>query len=65
MSEELQTVFEVVIRAVNYVRKSPLRGRLFTKLCDDMEAELTVLLYYSDKCFRGNLNWEKMYPFYR
>jgi hypothetical protein len=31
---------------VTYVRNSPLRGRLFAELCDVMEAEHTVLLYY-------------------
>jgi hypothetical protein len=28
MSEELQTVFQVVIRVANYIKNSPLRGRL-------------------------------------
>jgi len=43
MSEELQTIFQVIIRAVCCVGSSPLRGRLFAKLCDDMEAERTIL----------------------
>jgi hypothetical protein len=37
MSEELQTVFEAVIRVVNYVKNSPLKETLFAKLCDDTE----------------------------
>jgi hypothetical protein len=46
LNEELQTVFVAVIRIVNYVKNSPLKGRHFAKLCDDMEAEHIVLLYY-------------------
>jgi hypothetical protein len=46
MSEELQTVFQAVITFINYVKNGPLRGRLYAKLCDDMEAEYTALLYY-------------------
>jgi hypothetical protein len=44
----LQTVFQAVIRAVNYVKNSPLRGRPSAKLCDDMEAKHTALLCYCD-----------------
>jgi hypothetical protein len=46
MSDELQTVFEAVIRAVKCVENSPSRGKLFAELCDVMEAEHTVLPYY-------------------
>jgi hypothetical protein len=35
-------VFGAVIRVVNYVKNSPLGGRHFAKLCDDMEAEQTI-----------------------
>jgi hypothetical protein len=51
MSKELQTVFQAVIRVVNYVRNSPLRRRLLAKLCDNMEAEYMVLLYYCEICW--------------
>jgi hypothetical protein len=43
---ELQTVFQTVVSFVNCVENIPLRGRLFAKLCDDVEAEHTELLYY-------------------
>jgi hypothetical protein len=43
--EELQTVFQAVIRVVNYIKNSPLSGKVFVKLCDDMAAEHTALLY--------------------
>jgi len=45
VSEELQTAFEALIRVVNYVKNSPLRGTLFATLYEDMEAEHTALLY--------------------
>jgi hypothetical protein len=48
MSEELQTVFHAVIRIVNCVKMSPLKGRLFGKLRDDMEAEHTAPLHHCD-----------------
>jgi len=46
MNEELQTVFQGVTRFANSVKNSTQKGRLFAKLCDDMEAEHTALLYY-------------------
>lgn len=45
MSEELQAVFQVVTGVRKYVKNSPFIGRQFAKLCDDMEAERTALLY--------------------
>jgi len=45
LNEELQTVFQAVIRVVNYVKKGPLKED-FVKLCDDMEAEHMELLCY-------------------
>jgi len=48
MSEELQTVFQLVIGVVNCVKNSPLRGRLFAKLCNDMGEEHMALLYYCE-----------------
>jgi hypothetical protein len=39
MSMELQTVFHAIIRVVNYIKNSPLRGRHFAKLCDGASFE--------------------------
>jgi zinc finger BED domain-containing protein 5/7/8/9 len=47
-SEELDEVFQVIIRVINFIKGSSLRARLFTKLCEDMEAEYTSLLYYCE-----------------
>jgi hypothetical protein len=46
MSEEIKTVSEPLIRAINSVKNSPLRGRIFGKLCDDTKAEHTAFLCY-------------------
>jgi len=48
MSDELETAFQTVFRAVNYVTNSPFKGRFFAKLCDDMETEHAALLYYCE-----------------
>jgi hypothetical protein len=53
MREELQIEFQAVIRVVNYVKNSPLRGRLVSKLRDDTEAANMALLYYFKRA--GNL----------
>jgi hypothetical protein len=45
MNGGLQTVFQAVVRVVNYAENCPLKGRLFAKLCNDTEAEHTALLY--------------------
>ena len=37
----------VVIKVVNYVKSSALNTRLFSKLCKDMDADHTVLLYHT------------------
>jgi len=36
MSEKLQTVFLAVATVVNSVKNSPMTGKLFAKLCDDV-----------------------------
>ena len=37
----------VVIKVVNYVKSSALNTRLFSKLCKDMDADHTALLYHT------------------
>ena len=48
MGEDLLTVFEVITRVVNFIKNSPLRGRLFAKLCDDMGSKYRSILYYCE-----------------
>ena len=37
----------VVIKVVNYVKSSALNTRFFGKLCNDMDADHTALLYHT------------------
>jgi len=55
MSKEPQTVFQAVFRVIHCVKNGPLRGRLFAKLCDDMEAEHTVFLYHCETCWLSHV----------
>lgn len=51
MSEVLNNVLTKVKKIINYVKNSPLKVRLFTKLCEDMVANYTTLLYYCEVCW--------------
>jgi hypothetical protein len=57
MSSELNLILERVIDIVNYIKTRPLKARLFKKLCTDMGAEHTALLYYCNSRWlsRGNV----------
>lgn len=48
MNEELGNLLKDVVRVVNYIKNSPLKGRLFAQLCKDFGAEHTALLYYCE-----------------
>lgn len=48
MSEELNNIFTKVTKIINYIKNSSLKVRLFAKLCEDMEANYTSLLYYCE-----------------
>lgn len=48
ISEELNNVFAKVTKVINYIKNSPLKARLFAKLCKDMRANYTSLLYYCE-----------------
>lgn len=57
MSSELNQVLERVIDVINYIKTRPLKARIFKKLCMDMGAEHTALLYYCSSRWlsRGNV----------
>ncbi|KAL4101100.1 hypothetical protein QTP88_012347 [Uroleucon formosanum] len=57
LSPELNQVLECVVNVVNYIKTRPLKSRFFKKLCEDMGAEHTSLLYYSSARLlsRGNM----------
>ncbi|XP_008186759.1 zinc finger BED domain-containing protein 5-like [Acyrthosiphon pisum] len=46
ISCSLNCVLEIVIKVVNYVKIRPVKARFFQKLCEEMGAEHTTLLFY-------------------
>ncbi|XP_042896432.1 protein FAM200A-like [Parasteatoda tepidariorum] len=48
ISEELNNVFAKVTKVINYIKNSPSKARLFAKLCEDLRANYTSLLYYCE-----------------
>ena len=46
IQENLAIVFKEVVSVVNYIKSRPLNTRLFRALCDEMEAELSGLLFH-------------------
>ena len=55
--KRLHEHMSVVIKVVNYVKSSALNTRLFSKLCKDMDADHTALLYHTQVCWlsKGNM----------
>ncbi|XP_075454497.1 protein FAM200A-like [Ascaphus truei] len=56
LSPPLNMVLERVVNVVNFIKTRPLKARFFKKLCEDMGAEYTSLLYYCHSRWlsRGN-----------
>ena len=48
--KRLHEHMSVIIKVVNYVKSSALNTRLFSKLCKDMDADHTALLYQTQVC---------------
>lgn len=57
LSVDLNEVLQTVINVVNFVKTRPQKARFFSKLCQDMGAEHTSLLFYSGTRWlsRGNV----------
>ena len=55
--KRLHEHMSVVIKVINYVKSSALNTRLFSKLCKDMDADHTALLYQTQVCWlsKGNM----------
>ena len=49
--KRLHEHMSVVIKVVNYVKSSPLNTQPFSKLCKDMDADHTALLYHTIFCW--------------
>ena len=47
LPDQLNTVFKVLVKIVNYVKSSALNARLFWKICQDMESDFEVLLFHT------------------
>ncbi|KAM4697851.1 zinc finger BED domain-containing protein 5-like [Rhinophrynus dorsalis] len=48
LPQELQEVMKSVVSAVNSVKASALNSRLFSKLCNELDASNNVLLFHTD-----------------
>ena len=48
LPKDLKDAMDIVISAVNYIRSRALQHRLFQQLCEEMGAEYTHLLYYTE-----------------
>ena len=52
----LHTNLSVIIKVVNYVKSSALNTRLFSKLCENMDADHTKLLYHTQvRCYQREI----------
>ena len=47
LPDQLNTVFKVLVKIVNYVKSSALNTRLFWKICQDMESDFEELLFHT------------------
>ena len=47
LPNQLNTVFKVLVKIINYVKSSALNTRLFWKICQDMESDFEVLLFHT------------------
>ena len=48
MSPELNSVLQDVIKIINHIKVHALNSRLFVQLCEEMDAERTCLLLYTE-----------------
>ena len=48
MPEELKSVLNDVIKAVNFIKANALNSRLFRDLCKESDSEFETLLLYSN-----------------
>jgi hypothetical protein len=48
LPQELQEVMKNVVSSVNFVKASALNSRLFSKLCNELDASNNVLLFHTE-----------------
>ena len=47
VSPEVNNILQDVIKIINHIKVYALNSRLFTQLCEEMDAEHTILLLYT------------------
>ena len=47
LPDQINTVFKVLVKIVNYVKSSALNTRLFRKICQDIESDFKGLLFHT------------------
>ena len=54
---DLKKVLDQVIKMVNFIRQTPLKSRIFAKLCQSMDSAHISLMYYTEVrwVLRGNV----------
>lgn len=57
ISPELNAVMDIVIKVVNYIKTRPVKARFFHKLCEELGAQHTSLIYYCNSRWlsKGNV----------
>ncbi|VVC45160.1 Hypothetical protein CINCED_3A002606 [Cinara cedri] len=51
MVDDLKEVLDQVVKVINYIKSSPLKSRLFEKICEGMDSDNSKLL------FHGAIRW--------
>ena len=51
LSNELDNAMKHVVSLVNFIKMSPLRERIFAKVCNESAAEHDILLFYTSACW--------------
>lgn len=57
ITPELNSVMNIIIKVVNYIKTRPVKARFFQKLCEELGAAHTSLIYYCNSRWlsRGNV----------
>ncbi|CAK1595799.1 unnamed protein product [Parnassius mnemosyne] len=57
ITPELNFVMDIIIKVVNYIKTRPVKARFFHKLCEELGAEHTSLIYYCNSSWlsKGNV----------
>ncbi|XP_022167751.1 protein FAM200A-like [Myzus persicae] len=56
MCPSLNTILQTVIKVVNYIKTRPVKARFFKKICEEMGAEHTALLFYCNSRWQSKGN---------